>query len=39
MGIKDMITEGESTWYLNIFSPLLLEETFKDNKWEFEFWC
>ena len=29
MGIKDMITEGESNWYLNIFSPLLLEETFK----------
>ena len=30
MRIKDMITDGESYWYLNIFSPLLLEETFQE---------
>ena len=38
MRIKDMITQDESNWYFNKFSPLLLLKTYRDNKWEFEFW-
>ena len=38
MGIEDMITQDESNWYFNEFSPLLLLKTYKDNEWEFEFW-
>ena len=38
MGIEDMITQDESNWYFNEFSPLLLLKTYKDNKSEFEFW-
>ena len=37
MRIKGMITEGESYWYFDIFSLLLLQEMHGDNKWEFEF--
>ena len=39
MRIKDMITQDESNWYFNKLSPLLLLKTYRDNKWEFEFWC
>ena len=38
MRVKDMITLDESNWYFNKFSPLLLLKTYRDNKWEFEFW-
>ena len=37
MRIKDMITQDESNWHFNKFSPLLLLKTYRDNKWEFEF--
>ena len=37
MRIKGMITEGESYWYFDIFSLLLLQEMHRDSKWEFEF--
>ena len=39
MRIKDMITQDESNWYFNKLSPLLLLKTYRDNKWESEFWC
>ena len=39
MRIEDMITQDESNWCFNKFSPLLLLKTHRDNKWEFEFWC
>ena len=39
MRIKDMITKDEPNWYFNEFFPLLLLKTYRDNKWEFEFWC
>ena len=36
--IEDMITQGESNWYFIKFSLLVLLKTYRDNKWEFEFW-
>ena len=39
MRIMDMITQDESNWYFNKFSPLHLLKTCRDNKKEFEFWC
>ena len=38
MRIKDMITQDEFNWYFNKFPPIELK-TYRDNKWEFEFWC
>ena len=32
MRIKDMITQNESSWYFNKFSPLLLLKTYRDHK-------
>ena len=38
MRIKDMITQDTMIWYFNNFSLLLLKETYRDSRWEFEFW-
>ena len=32
MGIKDVITQDESNWYSNKFSPLLLLKTYRDKQ-------
>ena len=34
----DMITQDECAWYIINFSPLLLYEMNRGNKWEFKFW-
>ena len=36
--IEVMISKDESFWYFNKFSPLLLLKTYRERKWEFEFW-
>ena len=38
MRITDMITHDEFACYFITFSPLLLWEMKRDNKWEFKFW-
>ena len=38
MRITDMITQDEFAWYFINFSPLLLWEMNRRNKWEFKFW-
>ena len=35
MRIKDMITQGEFSWYFSNFSPVLLSEKYGDKKGEF----
>ena len=37
MRIDVMITEDESNWYFNKFSPIHLLRTYRDNIWEFKF--
>ena len=37
MRIDVMITEDESNWYFNKFSPINLLRTYRDNIWEFKF--
>ena len=38
MRIMDMISEDEFAWYFIIFSPLIVYEMSRGNKWEFKFW-
>ena len=38
MRINEMITEDTMSWYFKNFSLLLLQEKYRDSKWEFEFW-
>ena len=38
MRITDMMTQDEFAWYFITFSPLLLLEMNRGNKWEFKFW-
>ena len=38
MRIKEMITQEEFVWYFINFSPWLLQEMNRGNKWEFKIW-
>ena len=38
MRIKDMITQGEFSWYSNNFFPVLLSEKYEDKIREFVLW-
>ena len=38
MRIKDMITQGECSWYFNNFSKVLLLEKYGDKVEEFVLW-
>ena len=38
MGIKDVITQGEFSWYFDNFSPVLLWEKYGDKIREFVPW-
>ena len=38
MRIEDMVRKDESNRYFNKLSTLLLLKTYRDNKWEFEFY-
>ena len=38
MRIKDMITQGEFSWYFNNFSPERLWEMYGNKIGEFVFW-